>query len=206
MYTIFIDKSKLILTSELKTQLSEGEIFCSIKELDLEKFLKQLDKGKIQTAYAYHPNELKLMKKLKKKITLVKAAGGVVRNSKKEFLFIYRNKKWDLPKGKLNKRESIEMAAIREVEEETGVKNLTIDSFITDTYHIFKREETYFLKKTTWFLMSTDFKDTLIPQQEEGITKVCWKTDAEIPKILKKSYPNIGVLFDHLSQEIGWSQ
>ena len=89
---------------------------------------------------------MKLEKFLKKKLPVTEAAGGLVYNNKKEILFIHRNSKWDLPKGGLEKGESHKEAAIREVEEETGVKDLEIRAFITKTYHVFKRNDTFKLK------------------------------------------------------------
>ena len=72
----------------------------------------------------YHEKEEKLLKHLFKKLRVVTAAGGMVLNDKDEILFIYRKKRWDLPKGKTEKNETIESSAIREVEEETGVERM----------------------------------------------------------------------------------
>ena len=107
-----------------------------------------------------------------------------------ETLFIFRRKKWDLPKGKKDKGEDIEKTAIREVEEETGVFGLKIVSFNRKTFHIFKKGNKHILKETYWFNMLTNFDGELIPQMNEDITKVKWKSDIKIKKI-KKIYPNI---------------
>lgn len=82
--------------------------------------------NKIQKAYLYYPDEKEIMKVLKSKIPVNKAGGGLVYNKNGEVLFIFRNGKWDLPKGGSDKGEDIEDTAIREVEEETGVKGLSI--------------------------------------------------------------------------------
>ena len=103
---------------------------------------------------------------------LVEAAGGLVRNLKtNHFLFIFRNKKWDLPKGRINKNEEVKNAAIREVEEETGVENLSIIKPLNTTYHIFKKNRKYRLKKTFWYLMETDYIDELTPEKKKGLRR-----------------------------------
>ena len=145
----------------------------------------------------YHHNSLKLISNFKKKIKVVKAGGGVVTNSKDEILFIFRRNKWDLPKGKMDKGETIENTAVREVEEETGVKNLVISSFFKDTYHIFKKDSNYFLKQTSWFNMSSNYDGELHPELNEGISKVVWKSRSKIKKI-KNTFPNIKLLLKKL--------
>ncbi|MDP3312172.1 NUDIX hydrolase [Lutibacter sp.] len=124
-----------------------------------------------------------------------KAAGGKVFNAKNEVLFIYRFNKWDLPKGKLKKGESIEKCALREVEEECGVTDLWIERELEITYHIFKRKDTIILKITHWFLMSTSFLGKLIPQLDEGIKEVVFKNEEETIEALKNTYRNIKLLF-----------
>ena len=80
--------------------------------------------------------------------------GGVVKNKSDEILFIYRMKKWDLPKGKLDKGETIKDCAKREVEEETMV-DVECKEKITSTWHTYTRNKKYVLKKTTWFRMDS---------------------------------------------------
>ena len=153
-------------------------------------------KKKLKKAYLYHPDDKKILKLFMHKIPVVVAGGGFVVNKKGKILFIHRNGKWDLPKGKVDKGESIENAAIREVEEETGVKNLKIERFLHTTFHIFKRNGEYRLKQTHWFIMSTDYKGKLVPEKSEGIKKVKWKGARKTKKALKNSYHNIKVLFE----------
>ena len=130
----------------------------------------------------------------KKKYPEIIAAGGKVINNKSEILFIYRNKKWDLPKGKAEKNEIISETALREVEEETGIKNLSIIKPLDKTYHIFKRGGKNYLKSTYWFEMQSDFIGKLKPQKKEGITRVEWIGIENLSSILAKSYANIRLL------------
>ena len=125
-----------------------------------------------------------------------KADGGLVYNKKNEVLFIFRNGKWDLPKGGIEKGEEIEYTAVREVEEETGVNKLVITDKLQKTYHIFQRNGIYKLKITHWFEMRTSFDGIPEPQEDEGIEKVAWLNPEEIREALKNSYENIKLLFE----------
>jgi len=108
---------------------------------------------------------------------------------------IFRNGKWDLPKGKLEVGENIEQCAIREVEEECGISGLKIMKQLQETYHTYGINEQKILKRTYWFEMKTDFKGGLLPQTEEGITKVDWVDKQDIVEKLENSYGNIKELF-----------
>ncbi len=125
------------------------------------------------------------------KHSLIVAAGGVVYNDKDQVLMIFRNKKWDLPKGKLEIGEDIEQCALREVEEECGVSNLKIVNKLQSTYHTYEDHGQSMLKQTYWFKMNTDCINELVPQTEEGITKVEWVHKKDIAKKLENSYTSI---------------
>jgi len=123
--------------------------------------------------------------------TLIEAAGGLVYNLDNQLLMIFRNGKWDLPKGKLKVSENIQECAIREVEEECGIARLTINKPLQNTYHTYKLNKQKILKCTYWFEMKTNFKGGLLPQTEEGITKVVWVDKQDIAEKLENSYGNI---------------
>lgn len=95
-----------------------------------------------------------------------------------QVLLIRRDEVWDLPKGKLEKNESIEECAVREVAEETGVPIPKLNSFLCETYHEYVREGVKFGKTTYWYAMKTNTVEGLTPQREEGITELLW-TDLE---------------------------
>lgn len=126
-----------------------------------------------------------------KHFTVIEAAGGIVQNQLKEILFIYRKDKWDLPKGKIEKGESLELAAQREIEEETGVKGLTLKKKIHTTYHIYKEFGKDILKISHWFYFLSDSTQTLIPQTEEDITEVKWIATKDIKTPMANSYETI---------------
>ena len=110
---------------------------------------------------------------LKVSFLYIEAAGGFIERDKR-FLFIHRLGKWDLPKGKLEKKETIENAAIRECEEECAIKNLKIVKQLASTFHIYPFKTGYVLKQTYWFYMKTNYAEKLKPQTEENIDEVKW--------------------------------
>jgi len=193
MYKVFVKDIPIILT----TRKNIGKQYTAIplKMARFKYLIKQIIAGKLLYVNVYHKNEEKLERFLRKKLPVVEAAGGLVYNNKRKVLFIRRNNKWDLPKGKIEKGEGYEAAAIREVEEETGVRDLEIRKFISKTYHVFKRNDKFKLKITYWYEMYTEYDGPLVPQSDEGIKKVKWKNFEKTQKALKDSYENIKLLF-----------
>ena len=125
---------------------------------------------------------------------LIEAAGGVVTNSKKQVLWIRRNDKWDLPKGKVEVGEQIQEAAVREVKEECGLTSIRLGVLLGVTYHIYSCKDVYVLKKSYWFSMSCPAQQDLIPQLEEGITEVVWADAALHQMYLENTYASISEL------------
>ena len=125
------------------------------------------------------------------KFIMIEAAGGLVFNKDGDILMIFRNGKWDLPKGKLEIGESVEECAIREVEEESSIVGLYITEKIIETYHTYSLKGEEILKRTYWYKMRTNFDGELSPQIEEGITKVSWIDKDQISEKIKNSYGNI---------------
>jgi len=186
-------KEKPIIISDKKSDLKNSLIIDPelVENIDL---LKLLTKKKINSIGVFSNKFELIINIFKKKFPEIIAAGGKVINIKSEILFIYRNKKWDLPKGKAEKNEIISETALREVEEETGIKNLSIIKPLEKTYHIFKRGDKNYLKTTYWFEMKSDFNGKFKPQKKEGITRVEWIGIENLSSILPKSYANIRLL------------
>ena len=128
---------------------------------------------------------------------MIYASGGVVFNNEK-LLMIFRNGFWDLPKGKIELNESELKCAVREVEEECGIERLAVVKFLKYTYHTYVEDDQPILKKTSWFLMSSDYKNKLTPQISEGITKVIWVSKNEISFKLDNSFENIKDLLNNI--------
>jgi len=193
MYKIFVNDKPLFLTDQIEKE-TDFQLFL-LKSIDIEQLVTDIFEGKIDKAFLYHPNKKKNLKTLKRKIPVVRAAGGLVYNAKGEILFIFRNEKWDLPKGGIEKNETKKQAATREVEEETGVKNLKIVKKLSKTYHIFERNGKYKLKVTHWYKMTSTFEGVTRPQTKEKIERAIWVKPSEIDTLLENSYPNIQMLF-----------
>jgi len=194
MYKVFVNDKPLFLTNEIAKE-TDFQIYL-LESIDIEQLIIKMFNNKIKKCYLYYPDEKVIFKKLKEKIPVQKAGGGLVYNDKGEVLFILRNGKWDLPKGGKEKGEKNSEAAKREVEEETGVSGLSITKKLGKTYHVFKRNGKYKLKITHWFEMTSDFKGIPVGQLDEGIEKAEWLNPEQIQEALKNSYENIKLLFE----------
>ena len=136
-------------------------------------------------------------KSLEKTFKTIRTGGGLVRNSKGEYLLIFRREKWDLPKGKLDRGETIEMCALREVREETGVSDLKIIKKLPKTYHLYtnKKGEIVF-KKCHWFEMETNDDHPLKPQFDEDITEAAWLSKKDVENRKPLMYATIQQCFE----------
>ncbi len=194
MYKVFFNQKLILLTTDIISPREDSPFFY-VKFTNKKFVVQMLKSKKVKMLYLYHSKEDKLWYYFLNMFKLIEAAGGLVRNLKtNHFLFIFRNKKWDLPKGRINKNEEVQKAAIREVEEETGVENLSITKPLNTTYHIFKRNRKYRLKKTFWYLMETDYNGELTPEIKEGIEKAIWIDKKLIVSLKSQMYQNINLI------------
>lgn len=136
-----------------------------------------------------------VIQEIKRGYTVIKAAGGLILNEG-EVLMIWRLKKWDLPKGKLDKGEKPKMTAVREVEEECNVK-VKLGKKICHTWHTYKRNGKRILKKTYWYRMYCVDDSHMKPQLEENIEDLKWMNEVELKEALYNSYPSIRDVFKH---------
>jgi ADP-ribose pyrophosphatase YjhB (NUDIX family) len=139
--------------------------------------------------YIQHVDPKAFFKEITKQVKFIKAAGGLVENDQKEYLFIKRLGKWDLPKGKLEKGEKMKETALREVEEECGIKVTTLGRKIKSTYHSYIMFGELIIKKTNWYEMEVDNKPKLIPQAEEDITEAQWLPKESFNIVRANTYP-----------------
>ena len=198
MYTIFKNDTSIILTDDLK-EYSEKKPFLW-KELSKKTFEAAITTAAEGEIVFYHADLDAMWHEFKAAFKVIEAAGGIVHNELKQLLFIYRHDKWDLPKGKIEKGETIQNAAIREVKEECGFRNLDLGRQVSTTYHIYEEKGRQVLKISYWFRMFSRDQD-LKPQLEEGITEVQWTDEAKMAKILKNTYPNIELLLSEYRAE-----
>jgi len=143
-----------------------------------------------------------LWRSFQSQFLLLPAAGGVVK-SDKGYLFIFRRRFWDLPKGKIDKGETASEAALREVREETGLTQLSITGELPATWHIYpspweKEEGKWILKETKWFLMEGKSDEPLIPETNEDIEEARWVIKSEIPLVTRKTYPGLQKIISRL--------
>lgn len=191
--TIFYLSKKIFIQE--KNQNTENQLFKNLDTLKkreiVDEFEKFIEETNIDNLILLTENIDKGLDKFKKAFKFINAAGGLIMKENK-FLFIYRYKRWDLPKGKLEMGESPEEAAVRECEEECGINALKIKHALPSTYHIYAHKNGYALKKTYWYKMSTTFEGSFKPQLEENIEKVEWFDKEQIQQhVLLNSYPAI---------------
>ncbi|TXC81750.1 NUDIX hydrolase [Luteibaculum oceani] len=206
MYKVFINGNPLVITNRasLFEQKKAVKKLVFTKKSSLENAIKThlTDKDQLLWIYAYDIEQCwMIFQDLFKNIS---AGGGLVRNEKGELLFIYRRKKWDLPKGKTEKGESISETAIREVEEECGINVALSDSEIfKTTYHVYFEKGKPILKTSHWFLMDLLPESTEpIPQEEEEIEKVSWFHPENLSIVYRNSFFNIIDLCQHYCEQM----
>ena len=182
---------KVVLLTSLKPKNFHAYEKIEAPVLDLKLLYPWVMANNSQQFYIETESPKKVLKQLLKSIPLIEAAGGLVMNENSDYLFIYRNNKWDLPKGKIEKKEGIKEAAVREVEEECGIKVSKLEDKICNTYHIYTFKGELVIKKTYWFNMKCKGEPKLKPQKEEGITDAKWYKKSAISGIIANTYPSI---------------
>lgn len=190
IYRIYINYNTLILADKLPVQTDPIQQLDE-KVFDFKTFYAGLGKNTSNQFALICGDPKAMLEKIKQSCTIIKASGGLVKNAEGDFLFIFRNKKWDLPKGKVEKGEGMKEAGLREVEEECGVKIYTNDERLCKTYHVYEIGTKVVLKKTNWYSMTVKGVPKLIPQKEEGITKAEWLSAKDLKPIVKNTYPSI---------------
>lgn len=165
-----------------------------IDELDshtVKAMIHEMQLEKIHAGVFFHADLEELKKAFYNKFTVIQAGGGLVLNEKNEILLIFRRGKWDLPKGKLDKGETISACAVREVEEETGLKEVTLIEPLIITYHTYHEGSRFILKESHWYRMKVSGNQTLTPQTEEDILEVKWITKKEAKQYFPDCYPSV---------------
>lgn len=194
---IYFDDKPLFLCDNVDATLQpyihhDDAIF--IDELNLhtvKSMIHEMQETSVHAGVFFHKDLKELKDAFFKKFTFIKAAGGFVLNEGNEVLMMFRRGKWDLPKGKLDKKETFEECAVRETEEETGLKKIKILSPLTTTYHTYHEGSKYVLKETKWFTMKASGEQKLIPQAAEQITKLEWVNKNDLKKYLLNSFPSV---------------
>ena len=197
MYKVFIENTPLhiiekkdfipndvLVIYEDNLKLIKNQLFLLLKSTD-NQFPIYLVSSSVEKTFSI----------LFEEFDFIEAAGGIVKR-KESYLFIKRNGFWDIPKGKLEKKESPKKAAVREVEEECGIKNPKIKDFIGLTYHTYLYKGKPTIKKTYWYSMEYNGFKTVSAQIEEGITKVKWFKKSDLLKIKANTFLSILEVMD----------
>lgn len=193
MYKVFVNEKKLLLS---KAPQSIEKTIPYENVATLEMGIDLLQNTSCKELNIYHENLDLLWEDFCSNFKIIEAAGGIVKNQKEEILFIRRLGKWDLPKGKIEKGESIEETAVRELEEETGISDLVLGAYINNTFHIYtERNGESVLKVTHWFAMDKVGNDVAKPQIEEGISEIKWMNPSEIQTtVFQNTFQNIKLI------------
>jgi 8-oxo-dGTP pyrophosphatase MutT (NUDIX family) len=192
MYEVFID-NKLIVFCEFRRNVKKHS---NIVEIQTDN-LSEIDVITLRNSLPASIVVIVMSKQVEidfafvfRDFQKIETAGGLVKR-KNEFLFIERNGLWDLPKGKVEKNETIEKAAVREIEEECGIKQPSLNYLLGYTFHTYKYEGTPVLKKNWWFMLDYTGSKKVTPQVEEGISQVVWLKKKQWGKVLENTYPSI---------------
>ncbi|MCD6091054.1 MAG: NUDIX domain-containing protein [Bacteroidales bacterium] len=191
-YKVFINERWIFFGEFIENQFVENEEYdvLNISNQLIFNFAEMIKSGSFTRNIVLHQrgNVKESFTEFLNQFLVLEAAGGLVQNSKNAFLMIKRFGVWDFPKGKIEKRESIKEAALREVQEETAVANLSIVRKLPTTFHIYRYGNQWIVKRTYWFLMKSDFTDRLKPQQEEDILEAVWVPKKDLTNHLADSY------------------
>ena len=203
---IYFGEKPVFLCDEIDKELNEilhhpDAVFVDeISPRAIKSLLHEIKKEEFHAGVLWNKDLEQLKNAFFKNFTLIEAAGGIVQNSDKDILFIFRLGKWDLPKGKMEKGEDPSGCAKREVTEETGIKNLTLKKKAGETWHSYNEYGKQFLKLTHWFYMTCSANQQPKPQEAEHITESKWVKTKDIKEPIKNTYPSIkdvlGKFFD----------
>jgi hypothetical protein len=194
-----MNQSALIITDFSPINDSSFQVI-DIQSFDFENLYRNISKKDDEIRfYIQTSNPDTFFKSLIKQVRFIKAAGGLVKNEQNEYLFIKRLGKWDLPKGKLEEGERMKETAVREVEEECGIKIDGLGKKIKSTYHSYIMFGEVIIKKTNWYEMKVNNKPELFPQSEEDITEAKWLGRDSFSMVCENTYPLIKDLIEYVS-------
>ncbi len=194
MYKVFFNDRAVYLSDDISRtgEMEKGVSYRFDNRRGLRNAVDNFSsRADIQSLHIFHDDLPMLMEEFKACFQLIDAGGGLVFNRKGAFLVIKRNGIWDLPKGKLEQGEDFEIAALREVQEETGLKKLVTVQPIVSTYHTYQIEGRQVLKRTQWFEMHYPGKKDPILESKEGITKYRWTNQGQTDFIMKNTFGSI---------------
>lgn len=202
MHKIYFDRRTIIICRPEEATLSDPNAveFHFKQPSDISALVEMFElSSTLEKIYIPSAEPEDCYKKICGEFREVNAAGGLVENRRGDYLLIKRDGLWDLPKGHQEAGEDIKVTALREVQEETGVDDLSLGDLICVTDHCYKRNGIWHLKHTWWYRMYYLKPLDLTPQTEEDITKAAWVAKSSLPPFLKNTYPSIKEVFQTAS-------
>ena len=198
---IFYDSRAVVLTGK-KPAMNGDRVHVFENQKALAKELERFDHSDEERLWITHTNLNKLFEHVAGCFKYIEAAGGLVTLPDGRILVIRRLGKWDLPKGKCEKGETLRETAIREVMEECGLASCPIiTGELLNTFHTYHRNGNHILKRTAWFSMSYSGNATLHPQLDEDITEAVWISENQLDIVLQNTYKTIKQVFGKLRIE-----
>lgn len=199
MYKVFLNDRLIKITAPGKITINKPSVFFdeNAGKKEVKKWFESFLTDPSEEVVLLHPEPDNFFEVFKSAFKVIEAAGGAV-VSEGKLLVIFRREKWDLPKGKIDKGETPEIAAVREVAEECGIAGHKIVKVLSPTYHLYPfpdKKEKWVFKKTFWFEMDYDGELTGIPQTEEDISEVKWVLWNDLDGILANTYANLVPIF-----------
>lgn len=191
----------LLILADFAPSIKGNVQTIGLQDIDMEKLFNSITKNNNITYLYVHPNINQVLKNILSTVKIIHAAGGLVKNGEGDYLFIYRLDKWDLPKGKVEESEKMKDAALREVEEECGIKVNYLGPKIATTYHTYYMRGKFVLKQTKWYEMGVNKVPKLIPQTEEDITQAIWLDPRELDKVEGNTYPLITEIIEKIKKK-----
>lgn len=195
IYRIYANDRRIIVTNEPKNAYPPDT-----NKINLEKLVPALtdlvNGNDVANSVLFTPAPEKIMDGLTRELLFIEAGGGLVKDGRGRYLFIFRHGRWDLPKGKLEEGEQPEQGSVREVEEECGIRVGRITGPLVPTWHAYLLKGRLVLKKTYWFRMEADGDGGLKPQREEGITEARWFFPGGLGTVRENTYPLVEDVID----------
>ncbi len=198
MYKVFLNDWRIVITAPGKITLNKPTLHFGEKSTvdEVRKWFQSYISNGVSDVILTHDRPEYFFKSLFQiAFKTLPAAGGMVRRNQ-QFLFIFRNNKWDLPKGKIDKDETTEQAALREVEEECGISNHQIIQQLPSTFHLYQSPHKkslgeWIFKETFWYEMEYTGTENGTPETEENITEIKWFSKTELATPLQNTYANL---------------
>jgi 8-oxo-dGTP pyrophosphatase MutT (NUDIX family) len=210
MYTIYFATKPLFICTEISKEIedySHRPTTILIDELNIhtiKTMIEELQKPDVLAGIFLHNDADAVLEGIKKQFKVLVAAGGFTYTKDDHVLMIFRRNKWDLPKGKLDDEEDLETCALREVQEETGIKKIKLEEKLCITYHTYHENSDFILKDSHWYLMKAKEKEKLEPQTEEDITECKWIHSSELNIYLQNSLPSITDVVYAAANKLNW--